>query len=61
MTEIVIAVLVIGGLTAFILLIRWVISNAVNKGSDAIRNAMVEKRNKEKPNEQENLSDRFRK
>ena len=44
---------------ALIYVIRYVISSAVDKGADAIRNSIVQKKNAEKTNESENLADRF--
>ena len=51
----------IAGLVAFILIARFVISAVVNKGADAIRNAIVDKKNTKESQEPENLADRFRK
>lgn len=61
MSEIIIVILAIAVLTAVVLFIRWIVSAAVNKGANAVRNAMVEKKNKEKPQAAENLADRYRK
>ena len=55
-----IGILIIAGLTAVIMLIRYVINSAINKGVDAIHNARVEKKNKENPRGHENLADRYR-
>ena len=61
MSETMIGILIFVGLFAFILIIRFVISAAVNKGADAIRNKVVEKKNAKDTREPENLADRFRK
>ena len=43
-----------------ILVIRYAISRAVHKGADAIRNAVVDKKNTKSSKEPENLADRYR-
>ena len=61
MSETMIWILAIVGLTLFILVARYVISAVVNKGADAIRNAIVDKKNAQESRGSENLADRFRK
>ena len=56
----IIAILVVGILTAVVLLIRYILNALVDKGTDAIHNAIVEKKKKEKPAEKEYLADRYR-
>ena len=57
----IVGILIVGVLVAVILLIRYVVSRAVDKGVDVIKNAVVEKKNKTKQSEQVDLADRYRK
>ena len=43
-----------------ILLIRFIISKIVYKGTDAIKNAIVERKNEKAPKEPESLADRYK-
>ena len=48
-------------IVAVALIIRYILYAVINKSADAIHNAIVVKKNKEKSNDQENLADRYRK
>ncbi len=48
------------GFAVVILLINYIVRAVVNKGADAISNAMAEKKNKKNTDESENLADRFK-
>jgi len=52
---------IIIGLTAMILIIRFVVTAVINKGADAVRNAVVNKKNQQAPNEPTSLADKYRK
>ena len=52
-------ILVVVALTLIILVIRFAISSVVNKGADAIHNAIAEKKNREQQVNPVKLSDRF--
>lgn len=53
-------VLIIAGLTIVGLVIRYAIRAAINKGVDAVSNAIVDKKNKTQPHNSENLADRYK-
>ena len=53
-------ILIIVGLTGVVLLIRYIISAAVNKGADAIHNKIAENKNKQSSGQTTNLSDKYR-
>ena len=61
MTSNILAILIIAGLVGVVLLIRFIVNSAINKGVDAIHNAVADKKDRDKPNEPQNLSDRYRK
>ena len=54
-------ILVIIGLTAMILIIRFVVTAVINKGADAVRNAVVDRKNAQQPNEATSLANKYRK
>ena len=53
-------ILVIAGIAALLLLIRYLVKLAVYKGADAISNSITERRNAKCPEGSTSLADRYR-
>ena len=54
-----VVVLIIGVPTAAILFIRYIVNSITNKATDAVSNALKERKNKKEAGKTENLADRY--